>query len=222
MFDNRFTFVRESSQTCRHVGLYAHHYQPCEEVLADTAHRVVPQHDHLAATGLADIVLGDGQRELGAIECGLDPLVQGFDGGSETPLFKGVKALIVDDEPMNLVVATSLFREYDMIIETAPSGREAIKKYRDNDYDVIFMDHMMPEMDGVEAMKLIKASARDLDREIKVIALTANAVSGAREMFIREGFDGFIAKPINTADFERTMLKILPSEKISYEGRCDK
>ena len=146
----------------------------------------------------------------------------GFDGGSETPLFKGVKALIVDDEPMNLVVATSLFREYDMIIETAPSGREAIKKYRDNDYDVIFMDHMMPEMDGVEAMKLIKASARDLDREIKVIALTANAVSGAREMFIREGFDGFIAKPINTADFERTMLKILPSEKISYEGRCDK
>ena len=146
----------------------------------------------------------------------------GFDGGSETPLFKGVKALIVDDEPMNLVVATSLFREYDMIIETAPSGREAIKKYRDNDYDVIFMDHMMPEMDGVEAMKQIKARASDLDREVIVIALTANAVSGAREMFIREGFDGFIAKPINTADFERTMLKILPSEKISYEGRCDK
>ena len=140
----------------------------------------------------------------------------------DKPLFKGVKALIVDDEPMNLVVATYLFRDYAMTVETADSGKEAIRKFRNNDYDLIFMDHMMPEMDGVEAMKQIKAVAADLDRKITVIALTANAVSGAREMFMREGFDGFVAKPINTADFERVMLRVLPAKSISYEGRSGK
>lgn len=125
------------------------------------------------------------------------------------PVFDGVRALIVDDEPMNLIVATSLFREYKMVIETAGSGKESIRKYRENDYDIVFMDHMMPEMDGVEAMKQIKAVARDMGRQIAVVALTANAVSGAREMFIEEGFDGFIAKPINISDFERVVSRIL-------------
>ena len=123
------------------------------------------------------------------------------------PEFPGLKALIVDDEPMNLVVAAGLFEDYGMVIDTAGSGMEAINKYRLNDYDVVFMDHMMPEMDGVEAMKHIRTAASEMGKEIKVIALTANAVSGAREMFIREGFDGFIAKPIHLADFERVMSK---------------
>ncbi len=137
----------------------------------------------------------------------------------EKPVFKGVRALVVDDEPMNLVVATSLFRDYMMVIDTAASGMESIRKFRENDYDLIFMDHMMPEMDGVEAMKQIKALAKDMDREAVIVALTANAVSGAREMFMKEGFDGFIAKPINTSDFERVMLRVLPAKKISYDGR---
>lgn len=141
------------------------------------------------------------------------------DDKADRPLFKDVKALIVDDEPMNLVVATWLFRDYEMIIDTAGSGKEAIRKFRDNDYDLVFMDHMMPEMDGVEAMKQIKASAVDLGKNITVVALTANAVSGAREMFIKEGFDGFIAKPIDRSDFERVMLRVLPPESVSYDGR---
>ena len=129
-----------------------------------------------------------------------------------------MKALVVDDEPMNLVVATSLFREYEMILDTADSGKEAVRKFKDNDYDLIFMDHMMPEMDGVEAMKKIREAASDLGKTAIVVALTANAVSGAREMFIREGFDGFIAKPINIADFERVMLRVLPE---SMTGRVE-
>ncbi len=129
--------------------------------------------------------------------------------GAEKPVFKDVRALIVDDEPMNLVVATSLFRNYEMIIDTADSGREAIRKFHENDYDLIFMDHMMPEMDGVEAMKLIRSESLDLGKKVGIIALTANAVSGAREMFIKEGFDGFIAKPIHTPDFERVVSRVL-------------
>ena len=135
------------------------------------------------------------------------------------PVFKNVRALVVDDEPMNLVVAAGLFREYEMVVETADSGKEAVAKCRKNDYDVVFMDHMMPEMDGVEAMKLIKAYAEDENKNITVIALTANAVSGAREMFMKEGFDAFIAKPINIADFERVMLRVLPDRMIGREGR---
>jgi len=133
-----------------------------------------------------------------------------FADNATKPVFRGIRTLIVDDEPMNLVVASSLFSDYEMIIETAGSGKEAIQKYINGDYDLVFMDHMMPEMDGVEAMKQIKKSAEDLNRSVTVVVLTANVVSGAKEMFIREGFDGFIAKPINTADFERVMLQLFP------------
>ena len=134
------------------------------------------------------------------------------------PELSGVRALVVDDEPMNLVVARGLFRNYRMVIDTALSGREAIEKCRSNDYDVVFMDHMMPEMDGVEAMKHIKEDAQQRERVIRVVALTANAISGAREMFLREGFDGFISKPIHLSDFERTMNRILPESVTGREG----
>ncbi|MCR4807123.1 MAG: response regulator [Lachnospiraceae bacterium] len=135
------------------------------------------------------------------------------------PVFAGVRALVVDDEPMNLIVASSIFRDYGMVIETAGSGFEAIRRCEDTDYDLVFMDHMMPQMDGVEAMKRIKEYGEEAGKSITVVALTANAVSGAREMFMKEGFDGFIAKPIDTDDFERVMLKVLPAEKVSYDGR---
>lgn len=134
--------------------------------------------------------------------------------------FDGVNALIVDDEPMNLVVASGLFRDYGMVCDTAESGKDAIKKYEDGNYDVIFMDHMMPEMDGVEAMKHIRQIADMKFRHPVIIALTANALSGAREMFLTEGFDGFIAKPIDISEFERVMKNALPEELISYEGRA--
>lgn len=133
------------------------------------------------------------------------------------PVFSGVRALVVDDEPMNLVVATGVFRDYKMLTDTALGGAEAIEKFRRADYDVIFMDHMMPEMDGVEAMKRLREAAAELKRSPVIIALTANAVSGAREMFLREGFDGFIAKPIDINDFEWVMKRVLPESAVSYE-----
>ncbi|MBR1877188.1 MAG: response regulator [Lachnospiraceae bacterium] len=145
---------------------------------------------------------------------GFDVQVSGLEEDLSKPDFEGVRALIVDDEPMNLVVASGIFKDYGMVIDTAGSGKEALLKFRENDYDVIFMDHMMPEMDGVEAMKQIRGIANDTGRSTVIVALTANVVSGAREMFMREGFDGFIAKPINTADFERVMLRELPGENL--------
>ncbi|MBO4395993.1 MAG: response regulator [Eubacterium sp.] len=133
----------------------------------------------------------------------------------------GLSALIVDDEPMNLVVASGLFRDYKMYTDTAESGMEALAKYENEEYDVIFMDHMMPEMDGVEAMKRLREMADHMGRSPKIIALTANALSGAREMFMKEGFDGFIAKPIDIGEFERVMKNCFPSTGVSEEGRRD-
>ena len=124
-----------------------------------------------------------------------------------------VTVLVVDDEVMNLTVAKGIFKQYRMKVETARSGQESIDKVGKNDYDIVFMDHMMPGMDGVEAMKRI----RELKRDIPIVALTANAVSTAREMFIREGFDGFVSKPIELVDLERVMKGVLPASKIIYE-----
>ncbi|MCR4792914.1 MAG: response regulator [Lachnospiraceae bacterium] len=134
------------------------------------------------------------------------------------PVFDGVRALVVDDEPMNLIVARGMFSDYKMMIDTAASGREAIDKFYSADYDIIFMDHMMPEMDGVEAMKRIRKASEELKKPVSIVALTANAVSGAKEMFMKEGFDGFIAKPIYIPDFERVMLRVLPQNNEGKRG----
>ena len=126
----------------------------------------------------------------------------------EHPDFSGVKALIVDDEKMNLAVAAGLFAGYGLAIHTAQSGAEAIRMYEKTPYDIVFMDHMMPIMDGVECARRLRRIAQDEGRGVRIVALTANAISGAREMFLREGFDGFIAKPIDTEEFERVMRRL--------------
>ena len=128
----------------------------------------------------------------------------------------GVRVLVVDDEPMNLMVAEEIFRDYQMIVTTAESGREAIELCRTQEFDLIFLDHMMPEMDGVETLKHLRKVNADTGRESTVIAFTANAVSGAREMFLREGFDEFVSKPVEPLEMERVLRKVLPKASISF------
>ncbi|MCR5685479.1 MAG: response regulator [Lachnospiraceae bacterium] len=124
----------------------------------------------------------------------------------------GVKALVVDDEPMNHMVAKGIFKRYGMEVFTASSGKESIAMCETGDYDIIFMDHMMPEMDGIEAMKRIRTILSRRHREMPIVALTANAVSTAKKMFLREGFDGFISKPVELSELERVLRKVLPNE----------
>lgn len=128
----------------------------------------------------------------------------------------GIKTLIVDDEPMNLMVAEGIFKDYQMRVTTAESGSQAIEICEQEDFDLIFLDHMMPEMDGVETLKRLRKIHADTGRELTVIAFTANAVSGAREMFLREGFDEFVSKPIETLELERILRKVLPKSAISF------
>ncbi len=128
----------------------------------------------------------------------------------------GVRALVVDDESMNLVVAKSIFRRYGMKIWTATSGQESIEICRERVFDIIFMDHMMAGMDGVEAMKRIRTDVTGLNGSIPIVALTANAMSSAKQMFLAEGFDGFVSKPVDVEELERVLKQVLPKSAISF------
>ena len=130
-------------------------------------------------------------------------------------LCPGTRVLVVDDEVMNIVVARGIFKEYRISVESASSGTEAIELCKNRDYDLIFMDHMMPGMDGVETVHRIRKLP--LAKEPVIVALTANAVSGAREMFLSEGFDEFLSKPIESPELERVLKKMLPASLIVYE-----
>lgn len=127
-----------------------------------------------------------------------------------------VRVLVVDDEPMNLMVAEGIFKDYQMRVTTAESGRKAIELCEREDFDLIFLDHMMPEMDGVETLKRLRRIYTGPGKVLTVIAFTANAVSGAREMFLREGFDEFVSKPIETLELERILRKVLPKSSIQF------
>ncbi len=129
----------------------------------------------------------------------------------------GVRALVVDDESMNLVVAKSIFSRYGMELTTATSGQESIDICREKVFDIIFMDHMMSGMDGVEAMKRIRTDVSGLNASIPIVALTANAMSSAKQMFLAEGFDGFVSKPVETEELERVLKAVLPKKSISYD-----
>ena len=122
------------------------------------------------------------------------------------------KVLIVDDNAINLKVAAGLMKPYNMKIMTAASGYEAIEAVKSKEYDIIFMDHMMPEMDGVEATRIIRGMQERYFEEVPIIALTANAVNGAREMFLGSGFNDFIPKPIETAVLDRVLRAWLPQD----------
>jgi len=123
------------------------------------------------------------------------------------------KILIVDDVDTNLKVAEGLMLPYKMQIDLCKSGSDAIEALRQNCYDLVFMDHMMPGMNGVEATKRIRALEADYCKSVPIIALTANAVTGTREMFLENGFDDFLSKPIDTSKLNAILEKWIPKEK---------
>jgi CheY-like chemotaxis protein len=124
------------------------------------------------------------------------------------------KVLVVDDMDMNLYVARGMLAPYGLKIDTALSGYEAIEKVKRNEYDIVFMDHMMPKMDGIEATREIRKLGAQYEK-LPIVALTANAVSGMREMFLANGFNGFISKPIVMQELGDIIKEFMPPEKIT-------
>ncbi len=145
---------------------------------------------------------------------------KGMDGSEkERMVCPGVRALVVDDEPMNLMVAEGILKDYQMQVKTAESGIRALELCEREEFDLVFLDHMMPEMDGVETLKRIRKMHTEEGRTFTAIAFTANAVSGAREMFLREGFDEFVSKPIEYMELERVLKKVLPKSLVTFVDR---
>lgn len=124
------------------------------------------------------------------------------------------RVLIVDDNAMNLAVAQGLLKETRLQVDVAGSGEECLELLKRKTYHVICLDHMMPVMDGVETLHAIKKLEGNPAVDTPVIALTANAVSGAREMYLKEGFQDYLTKPIDAEKFENMLIKYLPDNVV--------
>ena len=124
------------------------------------------------------------------------------------------KVLIVDDTKMNLTVIEGLLRQTMIQIRTAQSGKETLELAAKEKFDVILLDHRMPEMDGIETLEALKTMDPNPNAETPVIALTANAVAGAREMYLEAGFSDYLTKPIDAGKLEYTLASFLPAEKL--------
>ncbi len=124
------------------------------------------------------------------------------------------RILIVDDVKLNLIVISALLKPLQIQVDTAMSGREALDLVQKKLYDIIFLDHRMPEMDGIETLAEMKKMKGSMNDGVPVIALTANAVSGAREEYIQAGFVNYLSKPVDMRHLEQALLDYLPKSKI--------
>lgn len=128
------------------------------------------------------------------------------------------RVLVVDDNEMNCMVATKLLRATKVQVDVASGGAECLEMVRKRYYHVIFMDHRMPGMDGIETLERLRAQENGLCRETPVIALTANGVSGADKVYLQSGFSGYLMKPVSGALLEAMLFRFLPSELVEYSG----
>ena len=126
---------------------------------------------------------------------------------------KDLKALIVDDNVINLKVEKGILEKYHMAVDVCASGEACLEKLSQDKYDIIFMDHMMPDMDGVETMRAIRKSD-NINANAPIILVTANAIVGVKQEMLDLGFEGFVSKPIDVKELEKELLRILPGEKI--------
>ncbi|MCH5258365.1 MAG: response regulator [Lachnospiraceae bacterium] len=124
------------------------------------------------------------------------------------------RILVVDDTPMNLFVIGQLLKKTRVQVDTCVSGKECLYMVQNEHYDVILLDHMMPEMDGIETLKVLKDMYNHKCQDTPVIALTANAIVGVREMYMREGFSDYLSKPVEGSELEKMLKKYIPVGKL--------
>ena len=155
---------------------------------------------------------------LGDYETAYKKSLKGRDKYREKFKAPNAKVLVVDDNQMNLVVFTNLLKHTDVKIDTASSGDEGLRLAYKKKYDIIFFDHMMPKKNGIETLHELKAQADNPNLDTPAICLTANAISGAREQYISEGFDDYLTKPIDASKLEDMMIRYLSSDKIELSA----
>ncbi len=127
------------------------------------------------------------------------------------------RILVVDDNITNLKVFVSLLKRTKVNVDVADGGRAGLEMVEKNHYDLIFLDHMMPDMDGIETLHRMKDMENSQCIGTPVVALTANAITGAKEMYLAEGFDAFLPKPVNPEKLEQMILRLLPRDLLHFE-----
>lgn len=137
--------------------------------------------------------------------------------GADSFTLHGVQALIVDDNSINLMVGSELFRSYGMEVIAVESGQEALEACHTASFDLIFMDHMMPGMDGIETTRLIRAR-KGPNKNTPIIALTANVVNSMKDQYLDNGMNDFISKPIEMTELNRALLQWLPASLVQVQA----
>ena len=123
------------------------------------------------------------------------------------------RVLVVDDVSINRMVAKGLLEAHEIGVDTCQSGQEALDAVQAKEYDLVFMDHMMPDMDGIETTAIIRSLVGERFQTLPIIALTANAITGVEDMFLESGFNDFLSKPIDTQKLSIILAKWIPAEK---------
>ncbi len=153
----------------------------------------------------------------------LESRTKAHDGEQYKQSFEAPKAhlLVVDDNEMNLTVVCKLLSDTKIQIDTALSGAECLRLTQNQHYDAILMDHLMPEMDGIECLHALRTQPAGLCQDVPVIALTANAGSDNQLLYRKEGFSGYLAKPVGGALLEAAVLSILPRELVNMSEEAN-
>lgn len=128
--------------------------------------------------------------------------------------------LVTDDTENNLLVVTRLLKRTGIQIDTADSGASTLNMVKKKKYDLIYLDHMMPEMDGIETLHAMESLEGNMNTETPVIVLTANAVAGSREMYMKEGFTDYMTKPVSYRMLRESLLRYLPADKVEKREAC--
>lgn len=129
------------------------------------------------------------------------------------------RILVVDDVSVNLKIFTLLLKNTEVMIDTADSGARGLELYKENHYDMIFLDHMMPQMDGIETFEEIRKTDRYKSERTPVVVLTANAIEGADKEYLAIGFTDYLTKPVQSDELERVIVKLLPDEMVFVADR---
>ncbi len=144
-------------------------------------------------------------------------------GDTKSFMAPDAKILAVDDNESNLKIVRLFLKRTGITPDLCSSGTKAIELCKEKKYDLILLDHMMPDPDGIETMHIIRSDEASLNKETKAVVLTANAVAGSRKMYLAEGFDDYLAKPLDSKVFEQMVKKMLPEELVkepaSHSGK---
>ncbi len=144
-----------------------------------------------------------------------------YDPEPESGTFTALDAniLAVDDNKSNLTIVKLFLKRTGIIPDLCSSGSRAIEMCKEKKYDLILLDHMMPQPDGIETLHVIRSDDDSLNKDTKVVVLTANAVAGSRQMYMNEGFDDYLTKPLDSKLLEQTVMKMLPEDKVTVKDK---